>query len=129
MPRLNRWVVPATGLFLGLCYLAVGLYRGEPAFGLTGLGVMVAYVVIIAALSRRSEVAQLLSTEGGDERQRLVLLKASAATLNILVVLGVATAFWTLATGHNALFGYVATTALIFLLVFVGTLVYFSRRG
>jgi uncharacterized membrane protein len=59
---------------------------GEPGAAWWVLGVFVVYGGFLFAFSPRSEVVSMLSGEVGDERQRSINEKASAATFSVLVV-------------------------------------------
>jgi hypothetical protein len=63
----GRLLVPAVSVLFGLAYLVAGLIGDDVGFGLTGLGVMVAFAAVFLLLGRTSETVDgLLSRR--DER-------------------------------------------------------------
>lgn len=100
MPR-GRWAVLAVCAAAGLAYLGIGLAHGNTASGFIGLAIMLAYGAVLLAFGRRSEVLGLLAGSGSDERRAQIQLRATAATAHVLVLVLVAGAMWTLATGSR----------------------------
>uniref|UniRef100_UPI002F915E93 DUF2178 domain-containing protein n=1 Tax=Streptomyces melanogenes TaxID=67326 RepID=UPI002F915E93 len=125
--RGQRWGVPALGLAMGVGYIAIFLARNEPAMAATGFVVMAVYVLILVAASRRSEAAALLRGEATDERRHSINQRASAFTMNVLVLVlltGFVTELIRGNSGHpwDVLCGVSG-------LVYIASTIYFSRRG
>ena len=62
---------------------------------------MLAYGGALVLFSRRSEVAAILRDDGRDERRAAINLRASALTLQVLVVLALTMVLVELAKGHD----------------------------
>jgi hypothetical protein len=108
-------------------YLTVGLLRRDTALAIGGSAVVLAYGAGLLLFGRRSEPLALLGANPGDERQRLVMLRALAATgavlvwtvvLALLVSLGVDSRYTGVLCGLSAIGG--AT--------FVAAIAWFSRH-
>lgn len=87
---LARWVAPGLALVFGIAYLVAGLVGGDAEFGLVGLGVMVAFALLLVLLGRHSETVDgLLSRR--DERinalDRTATLFAGAVVLLAVLVM------------------------------------------
>jgi hypothetical protein len=112
----------------GLTYLVIGLARHMVGFGIAGLAIMLAYGGVLFALRGRSESAQLLSGKPGDERQAQVMLKASAATGQLLVTVLVISLVVSMAAGSSHT-GVIAWLCAAGGACFIATTVWYSRRG
>jgi uncharacterized membrane protein len=84
--RGQRWAVPATGLAIGVGYVAIFLARDDPEMAVAGFVIMAAYVLVLVVVSRRSEAVALLRGETTDERRSAIQQRASAFTLHVLVL-------------------------------------------
>ena len=124
--RNNRGVA-VVGTAIGLLYLIVGVVRHQPLSGAIGLGIMLVYVGLMYGLWRRSEPAQLLSGQTGDERQAQVMLRASALTGQVLVCVIVAAMLVCLAadSDYTAVFSALAAVAGV---GFVAAVAWYSRH-
>lgn len=125
--RGQRWGVPALGLAIGVGYIAIFLARGEPGMAVTGFVVMAVYVLILVTGSRRSEAAALLRGETTDERRHAINQRASAFTMNVMVLVlltGFVTSLIRGDSGHpwDVLCGVAGA-------VYIGSTIFFSRRG
>ncbi len=101
MGTVRRWLVPAVCLLAAGGYLAVFLSAGKVALAITCAAIMLAYGGILVIFSRHSEVAAILRDDGRDERRAAINLRASALTLQVLVVVALAMLFVQLAQGHD----------------------------
>lgn len=111
-----------------LVYLAIGLARGDLALAIGGCVGMLLYGAVLLVLGRRNEPMALLSGNAVDERQAQVMLRASAASMQLLAVVLVVAMLITLASGSKyapVFTGLCAVTGL----TFVASIVWFSRRG
>lgn len=125
--RGQRWAVPAVGLAMGVAFIAIFLARHEPGMAAGGFVIMAAYVLILVMASRRSESAALLRGQTTDERRRAINQRASAFTLNVLVLVLLAGFVTELIRGHSGhpwdvLCGAGGVTYIL-------ATIYFSRRG
>ncbi|MFF1481250.1 DUF2178 domain-containing protein [Streptomyces sp. NPDC058301] len=125
--RGQRWAVPALGLAMGVGYIAIFLARHDPGMAIAGFVIMAVYVLILVTASRRSESAALLRGQATDERRHAINRRASAFTLNVLVLVllgGFATELIRGNSGHpwDVLGGVAGTT-------YVLATIFFSRRG
>ncbi|MFC0843249.1 DUF2178 domain-containing protein [Streptomyces noboritoensis] len=125
--RGQRWGVPALGLAIGVGYIAIFLARNDPGMAATGFVIMAVYVLILVTASRRSEAAALLRGETTDERRHAINQRASAFTMNVLVLVlltGFVTELIRGNSGHpwDVLCGVTG-------LVYIAATIYFSRRG
>lgn len=97
----GRIAVLGVCVLAGVAYLVIGLMRGEVGQGVVGLAIMLAYGAVLLVWGRRSESIGLLGGAHADERQRMVLMRASAATGQVLVVVIVGAAMVSLAAGWD----------------------------
>ncbi|MBW8485701.1 hypothetical protein [Actinomadura parmotrematis] len=123
----GRWLVPATCVLLAAAYAVVFLLNDEPAMAAVGAGVMLAYGAFLLLFGGRSEAVALLGGKEGDERRRLIALRASAATGQLLVVVAVAMLFVKLAQGDDP--GAWATICAVGGAAFITSIVYYTRRN
>lgn len=122
----SRKKMLAFGIVLGAAIgTAIGI-GGGVAVGIGSFGGVVAYTVLVVALSGRFEPMAVLSATRTDERRRQIDLKATAAVGRLLVIVLIVGAGWEVAHGsHGPMvwmcmiggFGYLAAVA------------YYSRRG
>jgi hypothetical protein len=127
MCRLPRWVFPMFCVALGLV-LAGAMALGGDGEAWWVVGLFVVYGGLLFVLSPRSEVASLMSAEAGDERQRSINEKASAASFSVLVVALVLGFLVTTATGSD-LAPVFSTLSALSGLTWVTALVVLTRRG
>jgi hypothetical protein len=88
---------------------------------------MLAYGAGLVLLSRRSEVAAILRDDGRDERRAAINLRASALTLNVLVVLAPTMAFIELGQGRDP--GAWGTICTVGGVTYIAGVIFFSRSG
>jgi hypothetical protein len=90
-----------TALCVGFAaiYLSVGLATRDPWVAVAGPIVMLAYLGFLYTFRSRSESVSLLSGATEDERQRTLVMQASAITGNVLIAAVVTGFFVALATG------------------------------
>lgn len=125
-PKRGAISVFVVCVVLGLVYLGIGLSTGRPGFGAFGLGIMLAYAVVLVFLRRRSETASLLSGDVRDERQALVLNRAAAFTGYVMVTVVLAAFLWALATG-SALAGVFSALAAVAGVAFIAGVAFSAR--
>ncbi|MFD9567480.1 DUF2178 domain-containing protein [Streptomyces sp. NPDC059994] len=125
--RGRRWGVPALGLAIGVGYIAIFMVRHEPGMAATGFTVMAVYVLILVMASRRSEAAALLRGEATDERRHAINQRASAFTMNVLLLV-LLTGFVTeLIRGHS---GHLLDVLCgVSGVIYIAATIFFSRRG
>jgi hypothetical protein len=111
-----------------LAYLAIGLARGDLALASGGCVGMLLYGAVLLVLGRRNEPMALLSGNPVDERQAQVMLRASAASMQLLAVVLVAAMLYTLATGSQYAPVFTGLCSLVGV-SFIASIVWFSRRG
>jgi hypothetical protein len=97
----RRWLVPGLCVVFAAGYAAVFLAHHRPLLAVTGAGVMLAYGLVLVVFSRRSEAVALLREDAPDERRSMIMTKAAASTLYVLVVLSVGMVFVRLAQGTD----------------------------
>ncbi|GAA1086793.1 MULTISPECIES: DUF2178 domain-containing protein [Streptomyces violaceusniger group] len=125
--RSQRWAVPVVGLAMGVGFIAVFLARNDPGMAVAGFVIMAAYVLILVMASRRSESAALLRGQTTDERRRAINQRASAFTLNVLVLVLLAGFVTELIRGHSGHPWDVLCAAGG--VTYILATIYFSRRG
>jgi uncharacterized membrane protein len=127
MCRTPRWALPLVLVGLG-ALLAGAMALGGQSGGWWVLAVFAAYGAFLFALSPRSEVVALMSGGAGDERQRSINEKASAATFSVLVVVLVGGFVVTTALGSD-LAGVFSALSAFAGLTWLTALVVLTRRG
>lgn len=126
MHRRN-WSVPILSVVFGLVMFAGAAVNGEIGLGLGMLAIMVAYAAILVFGSPRSESVALMADEANDERRAQIQQRAVAFTANVLAVVIVVGFMVQLFRGEDA--GPWTLLAFIGGASFVGSLIFFSRRG
>lgn len=82
---LNRWLIPALCVLVGVASAAMTLsFGGGWGAATGGLAAMVCYAVILVTTSGRSEIMALLRGTGTDERQRQIQWRASKLSLTVM---------------------------------------------
>ena len=125
--RNRRWAVPGLCVLFAIGYAAVFLANGKPLAAAAGAGVMLAYGLVLVVFSRRSETVALLRDEGTDERRAVIMMKASATTLYVVVTLAVVMLFVELARGHDP--GVWGTVCAVCGPAFIVSIVFHSKRS
>jgi uncharacterized membrane protein len=128
MCRAPRWAFPVFCVALGLVLAGAMALGGEGAAAWWVVGVFVVYGSLLYVFSTRSEVVSLMSGETGDERQRSINEKASAASFSVLVVVLVLGFAVTSATGSDLAVTF-STLSGFSGLTWVTALVVLTRRG
>ncbi len=125
--RTGRASVAIVGIGIGVGYLLIGVFHDQVVSGVIGLLIMIGYVALLYGLRRRSESAELLSANPGDERQRLVVLNATALTGQVLIAVLVGGLLVSMVIGsrYAVLFGALCAVGGA---CFIGATVWFSRR-
>ncbi|MBM7785194.1 DUF2178 domain-containing protein [Tenggerimyces flavus] len=123
----RRWVVPVVAVVLGIAmFVVVGLVRDDLEVGIVMLVIMVGYAAILVVF-RRAEPIAMLGEDGGDERRRLLQLRASSFTTNVLALVIVGGFFIEVVRGED---GEPWTwLGLIGGVCFAGSLFFYSRRS
>jgi hypothetical protein len=124
----GRAAVAVTCVLAAAAYLTIGLVHDNKGLAIGGTAVMLGYGAILLLFGRRSEPVALLAGEQSDERQRLVMLRASAATGQVLVVVLVGGAMWSLAAQSDAAAVFCGLCA-VGGATFAGSTAWYSRRG
>ena len=124
---VRRWLVPAVCLLAAGGYLAVFLSAGKVALAIACAAIMLAYGGILVIFSRRSEVAAILRDDVRDERRAAINLRASALTLQVLVVVAIIMLFVQLTRGHGP--GDWGTICAIGGGTYIAGIIFFARRG
>jgi hypothetical protein len=96
----RRWAVPGLCVVFAAAYAAVFLAHHKPALAAAGAAVMLAYGAVVV-FSGRSEAVALLRDDGRDERRSVIMTKAAANTLYLLVALALVMLFVRLARGTD----------------------------
>ena len=97
----GRWVVPAFCVLAAGGFAAIFLTQGDVAGAISAAAIMLGYGLVLVVLSRRSEVAAILRSDGRDERRASIDLRASAFALRIVVLLAAVMFCIQLADGHE----------------------------
>ena len=122
----RRWVVPVTGVALGVLMFLAAASQDQPRLGLWFLAIMVIYSAVLVIFRDREPIA-LLSDDWSDERRVHLHQRAAYLTLNIVALVVIGGFLWSLATRGDgrpwALIGFVGGAT------YIGTLVVLSRRG
>ena len=126
-PR-GRWLVFGICVAAGVAYFSIGLARHEIGFAIGGPLIMLGYGVMLLIFGRRSEIVGLLAGNGSDERRAQIQLRAVAATGQVLIVVLLGGALWTLATGSRYEGVFTALCA-VGGLSFLASTAWYSRRG
>ncbi|MGH8962153.1 MAG: hypothetical protein ACRDWT_13360 [Jatrophihabitantaceae bacterium] len=111
-----------------IAYLTIGLVRNDHWLAFGGFAVMLGYGTLLLVFRKRGEPLALLSGNAADERQAQLMLRASAATAQVLVVVLVAGAMITLATGSRYSWVFCGLCA-VGGCAFIAATVWYSRRG
>jgi hypothetical protein len=98
---VSRWVVPAVCVLAAAAFAGIFLANGDTGGAISAAGIMLGYGLVLVVLSRRSEVAAILRSDGRDERRASIDLRASALALRVVVVLAVVMFCIQLAEGHT----------------------------
>ncbi len=123
----RRWTVPALAVAIGIAmFVVVGLVRDDLEVGLVMLAIMVGYAVVLVVF-RRAEPIAMLGEEGGDERRRLLQLRAASFTTNVLALVIVGGFFVEIVRGEDG--EPWSWLGLIGGLCFAGSLFFYSRRS
>ena len=128
MCRMPRWAFPVFCVVLGLVLAGAMALGGDGEAAWWVIGLFVVYGGVLFVLSPRSEVASLMSGDAGDERQRSINEKASAASFSVLVVAFVVGFVVTTATGSDLAVAF-STLSAFSGLTWVTALVVLTRRG
>lgn len=124
--KAQRWIVPVFALVIGVAMFVVGTIAEDVWLGLIMFAIMAAYATILVVF-RRSEPVAMLGEEGGDERRRMIQLRAGSFTTNVLAIVVVGGFFVDVLRGGD---GEPWTwLGLIGGVSFVGSLVVLSRRS
>jgi hypothetical protein len=120
--------VTVLGVAFAACYLAIGLATHDAWVALAGPVIIIGYLAFLHAFRNRSESVSLLSGAVEDERQRQLLLAASAVTGNVLiaaVLIGFGVA---LATGASTVAHVLSWLGAIAGLTFAVAVLWLSRH-
>lgn len=127
MCQVPRWGFPVFSIGLGVVLAGAMALGGQPG-GWWVIGLFVVYGVALYVLAPHSEVASLMTGETGDERQRSINEKASAATFAVLVVVLVGGFVVTTALGSDLAVLFSSLSAFAGL-TWLTALVVLTRRG
>jgi hypothetical protein len=127
MSGARRWLVPAFCVLAAGGYLAVFLSTGQVALAIACAGIMLAYGGLLVIFSRRSEVAAILRDDSRDERRLAINLRASAVSLQVIVLVALTMAFIRLASGHDP--GTWGTICAVGGVSYLAGIIFFARRG
>jgi uncharacterized membrane protein len=127
MGAVRRWLVPALCLLAAGGYLAVFLSAGKVGPAIACAAIMLAYGAVLVIFSRRSEVAAILRDDGRDERRAAINLRASALTLQVLIIVSLVMLFVQLVRGHDP--GTWGTICAIGGGTYIAGIIFFARRS
>ena len=122
----RRWAVPGLCVVAAGGYLAIFLSTGKVALAIICAGIMLVYGAVLVVFSRRNEVAAILRDDRTDERHVRINLRASALTLQVLVLLALAMAFDKLVNGQDP--GPWGTFCAVGGVTYFAGVIFFSRR-
>lgn len=126
--RMSSWIVPLTGLVLGVLIAAALLGRdASPAQAALAFAIVAGYALGLHALQSRSDMASLLSGMPRDERWESINLRALSMTAQLLAVALVVAFLATEFAGGDAT-AYTWLGAL-FGAVYLGSLVWYRGRS
>lgn len=128
MCRAPRWAFPVFCVVLGFVLAGAIALGGDTEAWWWVVGVFVVYGALLYVFSPRSEVVSMMSGETGDERQRSINEKASAASFSVLVLVLVLGFMVTTATGSDLAVAF-STLSAFAGLTWVTALVVLTRRG
>ena len=132
MSRTARWsgrtATIAGCVVFAVVYLVIGVVRSDTALAVFGPVIMLGYGAFLLLFGRRSETVGLLGGDTSDERRRLLQLRATALTGNVLVAALVIGALVSLAVGSSTFHVFGPLCALAGLAWGAST-VYVSRHG
>ena len=126
--RMSKWIVPLTGLVLGLLIAAAEMGRNASlGQGIVAFAIVAGYALALRALQSRSDVASLLSGLPRDERWQSINLRALslAAQVIAVVILG---AFLVTSFGGGEATPY-AWLGAVFSVAYLGGLVWYRSRS
>jgi Ca2+/Na+ antiporter len=126
--RSSRRTVFALLGLAGVAYLVISIARGRVWTGVIAAAFMLAYALVLWLARTRSETIELLGGEGGDERQRELVQRATAITGQVLICVAVAGALATFATKSELGLAFSGMAGLGGV-TFAGSLAWLGRRG
>ncbi|MEE1756139.1 hypothetical protein [Streptomyces sp. SP18CS02] len=81
-----RWLVLATAVVAGAAMSVIMALQGNTFLAVALPVIVIGYGLAVTVFARRSDVAAQLSGHEGDERRRMINLRASEATSNVLIL-------------------------------------------
>ena len=98
--ELGTWGTLAFSVALGLLIGGAAWAGGQPGLGLFAVALLTA-VGLVFVLGRRSESIRMMAGERADERWRLINLRATAFTGNVLILAVIGAFLWEIAHGRS----------------------------
>jgi hypothetical protein len=124
----RRTAVAVVCVLAAAAYLTIGLVHDNAWLAIGGTAVMLGYGALLLLFAPRSEPIALLAGMPEDERHEMIMLRASAATGLLLVVVLVGGAMWSLAAGSDTAAVFCGLCA-VGGVAFAGSIAWYSRRG
>ena len=126
--NVTKWIVPITGLILGLLIAASLLGRNAtPAQAAISFTIVVGYTLVLRALQSRSDVASLLSGLPRDERCESINLRALSLAAQVIAVVLVGAFLVAQFSGADAM--PYAWLGAAFSVAYLGGLVWYRSRS
>ena len=126
--NVTKWIVPVTGLILGLLIAASLLGRNAtPAQAAISFTIVVGYTLVLRALQSRSDVASLLSGLPRDERWESINLRALSLAAQVIAIVLVGAFLVAQFAGADAM--PYAWLGAVFSVAYLGGLVWYRRRS
>ena len=127
MGKLGSWKVAVVCIAIACAYLAAGFAGGRPELGIGSFLAMLAYLVLLLIVGRRSETVGILRGAPVDERLSGFGLRATATAGGVAITAALALYIWTIWQGGDG-YGYMVILVPAALAYF-GSILWQRSRG
>jgi len=126
--NVTKWIVPVTGLLLGLLIAASLLGRNAtPAQAAISFTIVVGYALVVRALQSRSDMASLLSGLPRDERWESINMRALSLAAQVIAIVLVGAFLVAQFSGADAM--TYAWLGAVFSVAYLGGIVWYRSRS